>query len=341
MQILIVDDDPVALQLLRFTLRKQGHDVWEAHDGADALEMLSAPRPQPIQVVISDWEMPGMDGPELCKHVRRMESRYTYMLLLTGRDRKSSMIRGFWAGADDFLNKPFDPEELHCRLRVAERILSLETRDVTIFALAKLAESRDHDTGAHLERVQNYCRLLAQNLLDTGAFPGQIDASLVNLMYETSPLHDIGKVAIPDYVLLKPGRLSDSEFEVMKTHTTLGAATLDAAMAKAPAARFLEVARDIALCHHERWDGTGYPRGLAGEAIPLCARIVSVADVYDALVSKRVYKSAMSHDMARTMILDGSGTQFDPQVVEAFLSVEREMANVSDRFSDTPRAAAA
>ena len=218
--------------------------------------------------------------------------------------------------------KPFDPPELAVRIRTAERILSLETRDITIFALAKLAESRDSDTGAHLERVRNYSRLLAQWLHDEGRFKDQVDSDFVRLIYLTSPLHDIGKVGIPDSVLLKPGPLTDSEYELMKTHARIGADTLDSALAQYPHARFLHLARDIALTHHEHYDGRGYPQGLKGHAIPLCGRIVALADVYDALTTERVYKPALPHDVARQIIVDQSGRQFDPEVVEAFMACD-------------------
>src|SRR5207244_11500403 len=172
---------------------------------------------------------------------------------------------------DVFRAKPLAPDELLARLHSAERILSLETRDVAIFSLAKLAESRDPETGAHLERVQGYCRALAQQLAADRQFADEIDPEFMRLLYATSPLHDIGKVGIPDSVLLKPGRLSDREFEIMKTHTSIGGQTLDAALKRFPKTKFLRMARDIAAAHHERFDGSGYPAGLAGEQIPLSA----------------------------------------------------------------------
>jgi len=214
------------------------------------------------------------------------------------------------------------PGELILRVKAGERLLGLETRDLLIFALAKLAESRDTDTGAHLERVRTYSRVIAEHLSHLPKYRDQINADFVRLIYLTSPLHDIGKVGIPDSVLLKPGVLTREEFEIMKTHTTRGAETLDAALHEYPAAGFLRMARDIAASHHERYDGTGYPEGLAGENIPLCGRIVALADVYDALTSKRVYKEAFSHDTARQIVIEARGTHFDPDVVDAFLAIE-------------------
>jgi putative two-component system response regulator len=330
-RILIVDDEEISLDVLRMSLEEAGHEVAAARNGQEALAVLAGGE---RNLVISDWEMAGMNGLDLCRRVRGQEhGNYTYFILLTARERGASIVEGLAAGADDFISKPFNPDELAARIQVAERILSLETRDMTIFALAKLAESRDPDTGHHLERVQGYSRLLAQELLRSGAYPDQMDPGFVNLIFETSPLHDIGKVAIPDCVLLKPGRLSDEEFNIMKSHTTMGAETLAAAAGKFPKAKYLRMAREIAESHHERWDGGGYPKGLKGEEIPLSGRIVALADVYDALVSRRVYKASMTHVTARSIILEGSGTHFDPRVVEAFLAVEQQFKEVQQRFS--------
>jgi cyclic di-GMP phosphodiesterase len=289
---------------------------------------------EPFQVVVSDWEMPRLDGLGLCQAIRRggFES-YVYVILLTVHDSTAERVRGLGAGADDFMSKPFDPAELIARVQSAERILSLETRDVAIFALAKLAESRDPETGAHLERVMNFSRVLAQQLPAMGHFADEIDGEYIRLLYSTSPLHDIGKVGIPDSVLLKPSRLSDREFEIMKTHTTIGAQTLDAAVARFPKTKFLRMAREIAATHHERYDGTGYPNGLKGDAIPLGGRIVALADVYDALTSKRVYKDAFSHESARGIILKDAGRHFDPDVVEAFVATEAEFLAVRQQFA--------
>jgi putative two-component system response regulator len=338
MQILIVDDDPIALEILVNAVLRNGHEVLTATNGEEALRMLSQSE---CRLVISDWEMPRMDGLELCRAVRLTGAAgYTYFILLTGHDSAEERIAGLSAGADDFISKPFNPAELAVRIRSAERILALETRDVTIFAMAKLAESRDPETGAHLERVQSYARELAQYLAGLERFRDQIDDEFIRLIYQTSPLHDIGKVGIPDAVLLKPGRLSDREFAIMKTHATLGAQTLEAALGKYPGAKFLQMARDIAAAHHERFDGSGYPAGLRGEQIPLSARIVALADVYDALTTKRVYKEAFAHEIARSILVSEKGTHFDPAVVEAFEQREDVFRSIRERFSEAQRAAA-
>ncbi len=327
----------MSLAMLKHALKKAGYQVDTAGNGHEALQFL---RSNPCSLIISDWMMPEMDGVQLCRAVRESDaSGYVYFILLTSRDRSDDIIEGLTAGADEFMTKPFNPAELTVRVRTGERILSLETRDLTIFALAKLAESRDPETGAHLERVQNYSRALAQNLAMRPGF-GEVDANFIRLIYLTSPLHDIGKVAIPDSVLLKPGKLTEEEFAIMKTHTTLGAQTLDAALSAHPEAKFLKMAREIAATHHEKFDGTGYPCGLSGADIPVCGRIVTLADVFDALCSKRVYKGAFSHESARKIIVEGTGKHFDPEVVQAFLRIEKEFIAIHEKFLEEARAAA-
>ena len=331
MRILIVDDEPLSLAMLGHALRQAGHDVLTADSAEAALRVLEA---GDCRLIVSDWEMPGMSGLDLCRAIRKGDfGGYVYTILISGRAGEQDTVVGLSAGADDFITKPFNPAELAVRVRTGERILSLETRDLAIFAMAKLAESRDPETGAHLERVRSYSRVLAQQLAGRPGFE-DVDAAYARLIYLTSPLHDIGKVAIPDCVLLKPGRLSDREFEIMKSHTTMGARTLDAALQAHPEAHFLRMARDIAACHHERFDGEGYPNGLKGRVIPTCGRIVACADVYDALTSKRVYKSAFTHEIARSILIKDSGTHFDPEVITAFEAREHEFVEVQTRFAE-------
>lgn len=335
MQVLIVDDDDFALSVVENIMMRLGYTAVTAQNGRDALEIL---RTSEIRLVITDWDMPEMNGVDFCRAVRREDlPGYVYVIMLTGREGPQQRLQGLWAGADDFLNKPLDPDELLVCLKTAERILALETRDLALFALAKLAESRDSETGAHVERVQSYSRLIARNLSDEVKTQHGVDEDYVRLLYQTSPLHDLGKVGIPDSILLKPGKLSLEEFKIMQTHTVVGAQTLDAALSRFPNARFLQLAREIAATHHERFDGSGYPYGLAGEQIPLCGRIVAVADVYDALTSRRVYKSAMAHEEAKQIILRDRGSQFDPEVVNAFLRAEPQILAVSERLRDAER----
>lgn len=329
MKILVVDDQELDREMLCAVLSDVGHDVLEAGSGADALDIL---RGGSIRLVIADWNMPGMTGPELCQEIRIGGlPAYVYVMILTSRDEHTDRIHALGLGADDFLSKPFDPDELLLRVNVASRILSLETRHAATFALAKLAESRDPETGQHLERIRAYSWILAREL---ATVDDRIDPAFIENIYLTSPLHDIGKVGVPDSVLLKPDSLTDREFEIMKTHTTVGASTLDATLQQYPEVTYFQMARDIAHAHHERFDGHGYPRGLAGEKIPLCARIVGVADVYDALTSKRVYKEILEHEVAKALILQERGAQFDPAVVDAFERAEDEIVGVRHLYHD-------
>lgn len=331
MQVLVAEDDTVSGLMLPYCLEQYGYDVTVVDNGLDALELV---RTGEFQLVISDWAMPKMSGIELCRQIRqRPTASYTYIILLTTKDGTKNVVEGLAAGADDFITKPFEPEELQVRLRVGERLLNLESRDVTIFALAKLAESRDPETGAHLDRIREYCRVLCEHLVKHGPYVGQVDGDYVRLVYLTSPLHDIGKVGIPDHVLLKPGKLTPEEFGIMMEHTLIGGQTLDAALQNRPDVEYLRMARDIALSHHEKFDGSGYPHRLRGQEIPLCGRIVALADVYDALTTKRIYKDAFPHAEARSIIVEGSGKHFDPAIVDAFLANEDKFMTIRQRLA--------
>lgn len=227
MHVLVVEDDSVSAEILGSWLRHFGYEVTTADNGRDAFELVRTGR---YRLVVSDWELPGMSGVEICRQIRgRSWGSYIYVILVTSFEGVDNVVEGLNAGADDFLTKPLQPEELRMRLRAGERILSLESRDIIIFALAKLAESRDSQTGAHLERIREYCRVLADDLSHWDKFRDAIDGEYVQLLYLTSPLHDIGKVGIPDRVLLKPGRFTPEEFEIMKRHTIIGGETLSAA----------------------------------------------------------------------------------------------------------------
>jgi putative two-component system response regulator len=270
------------------------------------------------------------------------------VMLISECNETARKVEIFSAGAVDYISVPVDIDELlarvlaHVRLRraqlesekhsqrleafVLEQVSEItDSQMATIIALAKLAESRDDQTGGHLERVQRHCRLLAAKLSEQERF-GIIDRTFIDNIEYASALHDIGKVAISDLILLKPSELSEDEFELMKSHTILGAATLEAVSGEYPNNDFIEMGIKIARWHHERWDGNGYPDRLAGEEIPLPARIMAVADVYDALMSQRSYKESFSHEQSRDIIVADSGLQFDPDVVEAFLAVQDELA---------------
>lgn len=330
MKVLIVDDEKLSRKTLGFYMEKMGYKVVLAENGRQALQCW---RDESPKIVLTDWNMPEMDGVELCRTIRGEEGEdYTYLIMVTSREDSGDLVAGFDAGVDDYLTKPVRKDELSARIKAAERIFSLQDKDMVIFALARLAETRDPETGYHLERIQGYSRILAL-ALDRSDFP-EVNRQFVETLYATSPLHDIGKVGIPDRILLKPGRLTDKEFSIMKTHSTIGYETLRSAYRKNPRAAYLRMSAEIARSHHERFDGSGYPQGLSGDDIPLSARIVSVADVYDALISKRVYKEAFSHDKTREIIVEGRGTQFDPRLVDAFVSAERDILEVARRFQE-------
>ena len=221
MKILVVDDDDIARAMVCKALMKENHEVVMARDGEEALGILHQ---NEIRVVISDWNMPKMDGVQLCQHIREASGlSYTYVILITSRTTRDEMLVGLWQGADDYITKPFDPLELLLRVRNAERIISLEVAQAAIFCLAKLAESKDSENGRHLERIRGYSKLLAAQLMTDEKIARQVPARFAELIYQASPLHDIGKAGIPDSILLKPGSLNDDEWTVMKRHTVIGA----------------------------------------------------------------------------------------------------------------------
>ena len=331
MKILIVDDELVSRKKMDLLVRSLGYETLVASDGVEGWEAWKNER---TRMVITDWMMPRMDGLELCRRIREAEgSQYIYIIMVTSREDVNDLVRGMDAGADDFITKPFVKDELAVRIRAGERISGFETRDIVIFSLARLVESRDSETGNHLERIRHYSKELTTAILKLGNPPKEIDGLFLDNIFLTSPLHDIGKIGIPDYILLKPGELDDQEFQIMKRHSVIGFETLNEALEKYPKADYLRMSAEIALSHHERFNGTGYPNGLKGEEIPLCARIVALADVYDALVSKRIYKEAYQHDVAKSIIEKERGKDFDPIVVDAFLSCEDKFIEISERFS--------
>lgn len=332
MKILIIEDELVSRKKMEKLINGLGYETISAENGSEGWEIWKNER---TRMVITDWVMPGMDGVELCRRIRESEgSRYTYVIMVTSKNEVDDMVAAIDAGADDFITKPFVKGELAVRIRAGERILGFETRDIVIFSLAKLAESRDSETGNHLERIRFYSKILAETIRRTNHSTHTVDNLFVENIFLTSPLHDIGKIGIPDFILLKPGRLDDREFEMMKSHSRIGFETLNEALKRYPKADYLRMSAEIALSHHEKYNGTGYPDGLVGEEIPLSARIVALSDVYDALVSRRVYKNAYTHDVARSVIVKEAGTHFDPMVVDAFLASEKAFVEVLEGFKD-------
>jgi len=328
MLVLIAEDEPVSTKLLTSYIRSMGYHPITAVNGFEAYELWRERRPR---IVLTDWNMPVMNGIELCRKIREQEMEdYTYIIMVTARENSADLIHGFDSGVDDYITKPVNRDELAVRLKASERIFSLQEKDLVIFSMARLAETRNMETGLHLERMQFYCRTLSDYLLQNGLYPEMVSRRFIDTLNATCPLHDIGKVGIPDYILLKPAPLNKTEFDIIKTHTVIGYETLQSALTRKPRADYLKMSADIARSHHERWDGSGYPDGLAGEAIPLAARIVTLADVYDALVSERVYKPAFSHKHAKSLILEEREALFDPVITDAFIECEDRFESIAD-----------
>jgi putative two-component system response regulator len=344
-RILLVDDCVINLKVLDKLLR-DNYQLAQAVSGEQCLTVMRSFEPD---LVLLDIMMPGIDGYETCRRIKSSPlGKFTQVILVSAKASAEERLQGYEAGADDYVVKPFDHDELlakiriHFRLRTTvedlwsanakihqfntelEQIITerttevVATRDIAIFALAKLAESRDPETGEHLERMRNYCRILAQDISRRGPYCEQVTETFVDDIYRSSPLHDIGKVGIPDAILLKPGRLTVDEFEIMKQHTVIGAEALRETAQHSNFGSFLAMAMEIARHHHERFNGSGYPDALSGQRIPLSARIVALADVYDALTSVRVYKEAYEPERARQMIEAEEGKHFDPVIVDAF-----------------------
>lgn len=353
--IMVVDDMPANLRLLQDMLHDTGYRVVAFPSGPLALQAMTRYLPD---LILLDITMPEMSGYEVCERLKAEErTREIPVIFLSALSEVGDKVKAFMVGGVDYITKPFQFEEVHARvtthltlhqLRQAlrrqneelETLVQEQVQEISasqmamIFALAKLAESRDDDTGTHLNRVQEFCRLLAEYLQEHTPLGASIDATFINDVYHASPLHDIGKVGIADAILLKPGPLSAAEFDVMKTHTLIGSRTLEADRDHYPRNTFIHMGISIARSHHERWNGTGYPDGLHGEEIPLAARIMSVADVYDALRSRRCYKDAFTHAESRRILLEGRGTQFDPDVLDAFLAQEDAFAHIRDTMDD-------
>jgi putative two-component system response regulator len=360
--VLVVDDTPDNL-ILMSGLLKDLYKVKLAKDGQRALQIAESETPPDL--VLLDVMMPGIDGYEVCRRLKASSRmREIPVIFLTARSETQDEELGLSLGAVDYITKPISAPivlarvKTHLRLKasadflrdnnnfleqeVRRRTQQVETiQNVTITAMASLAETRDNETGNHIRRTQTYVKLLAEMLRTHPRFADKLDDQSIELLHKSAPLHDIGKVGIPDSILLKPGRLTAEEFEIMKTHTTLGRDAIEDAEKQAGTeVPFLAFAKEIAYSHQEKWDGSGYPEGLAGDAIPMSARLMALADVYDALISWRVYKEPFSHETAVGIIKEGRGKHFDPDMVDAFLELGPEFERVAAMFSDHPAAGA-
>ncbi|WP_339138374.1 MAG: HD domain-containing phosphohydrolase [Candidatus Electrothrix sp. GW3-4] len=348
--VFVVDDVPENIQIALSHLKGLGLEFAYATSGEQALARIQQRTPD---LILMDVMMPGMDGfttmQELCK---LPETQSIPVIFLTARSEPEDVVRGFELGGVDYITKPFHGVELRSRVRnhlelhsyrvsLEQKVLARtrETtllKDITILAMGELAEHRDTNTGGHINRTRFFVKKLAEALFERRKFTDILTQEYIVLLYKTAPLHDIGKVAIRDSILLKEGRLSAEEFAEMKKHTIYGEEVIDklAKMAGEPMA-FLECARDMVGSHHERYDGSGYPRALKGEDIPLAGRIMAVADVYDALRTSRSYKKALGHEEAMYIMATEEGRErhFDPDVYDAFLAVELEFARIAEEHS--------
>jgi putative two-component system response regulator len=364
--ILVADCDEENRQNVSNMIVALGRRPVTAVDGPSALRLLRE-RPTPDAAFLS-VDLPGISGANILETIRkdRFLNEIPVIMMASQQDERlvASCIE---TGADDYLIKPVKPLLLKARIaaclekeafferastyrrEIEEYNLTLEkhvreqveeissTQLATIFAMSKLAESRDPETGEHLDRMREYVRILALQMKEIPKYANIIDDVMVNSVYAASPLHDIGKVGIPDRILQKPGKLTEDEFAIMKKHSDIGALTLMAVLDLHPKNAFIKAGIEIAKTHHERWDGNGYPNGLAGEDIPLPGRIMALADVYDALTSKRCYKEAFSHEKSKSIIMEGKASQFDPDVVDAFIEAEQTFLHVRKTYPDSEK----
>ena len=355
--ILIVDDTPDNITLLS-ALLKDKYKIKIATNGLKALHIASLD-PSP-DLILLDVMMPEMDGYETCRRLKdNPQTNQIPIIFLTAKSQVSDEEMGLKLGAVDYISKPVSPPIVLARVAtqlnlvrarnllqdqnknleclVKDRTLKLaKMQDAIIMAMASLAETRDNETGNHIRRTQNYVAALARQLKDMPRFSSELTDENIELLYKSAPLHDIGKVGIPDNILLKPGKLTSEEFEVMKLHTNYGRETiLSVERYLGESNEFLRFAREITYSHQEKWDGSGYPENLSGDAIPISARLMAVADVYDALISRRVYKPAFSHEEAIDIMRKGRSTHFDPDILDVFLKITEEFKQIALKYRES------
>ncbi len=348
--VLIVDDIDINRIILREILQDD-YEIMEADNGQAALDMLFNQSPLPDAVLL-DIMMPGMDGFEVLETMKSYaRTEKLPVLFITAADASANESRGLKEGASDYISKPFNPDVVKARVdnhiqlkryrdqleemlekKIAELVAVHEN---TLETLATIIEYRDLESGTHIRRSSELTKALINAMLKEDQFRGQLVAQKYSSIISAVKLHDIGKVGIPDKILLKPGALTNAEFEIMKTHTTIGANIVDAITADGESdTMYLKHCKDICLSHHEKWDGKGYPNGLKGLEIPLSARIVAIVDVFDALVNKRCYKPPFTYEQATDIIRDGRGTHFDPDIVDIFLTVADKFEEIEIQHSD-------
>ena len=353
--VLVVDDTTANLKVLAAMLKEQGCIARTVPNGKLALKSIYNNAPD---LILLDINMPDMNGYKVCETIKSDETiKNIPVIFISALTETLDKVKAFSVGGVDYITKPFQFEEVQARVEthlklsfaqkeieeynrnleelVREKVKELSDSQMsTIFAMAKLSQSRDDDTGKHLERVQEFCKLIAEGLRKRSKYKNIINSKYIRNIFNASILHDIGKVGIPDNILLKPGKLTTEEFEIMKTHVNIGASTLEEVRKSYRKNSFINMGIAIAYSHHEKWDGSGYPLGVSDVGIPLSARIMAIADVYDALKSERCYKSAFTHEESCKIIFKGSGKHFDPEIVDVFREINNELFNTWKALQD-------
>jgi putative two-component system response regulator len=347
--ILVVDDQLQNVELLEAQLVPLGYEIIRAANGKDALTIITG---NEIDLMLLDIMMPGMDGFEVIRRVRQgTKTRLLPIILVTALRETEDRIKGIEAGCDDFISKPVDKMELFARVRsllkvkdyndlmlnyrkelesevtarteqLKQALERIKTASLdTIYRLSVASEYKDKDTGAHIKRMSRYSVAVARRM--------GLDENTIETILYSAPMHDLGKIGIPDQILMKPAILDPAEWKIMKMHTVIGAKILQGSDAE-----FIKSGESIALSHHEKWDGSGYPNGVKGQEIPIAGRIVAIADVFDALTSKRPYKEPFTIEKSLAIVKEGRGTHFDPDVVDAFFDIQEEILNIKKQYNE-------
>ena len=347
--IMIVEDIAINREILKSIL-EDDYEIIEAEDGEQALKLIFEDNIRPT-VILLDILMPKVDGFEVIKRLKSEESTmHIPVLFITAADSSEDESRGLQAGAADYITKPFKEDIIKVRVDnhvdlarysheledlVEEKTAELtKTYEQTLEILATIIEYRNLESGEHIKRTTMLTDVIIKKMLTIEKFKAMLSTENIDSLIKASALHDIGKIGIADSVLLKPGKLDKEEFDKIKTHTNIGGDIIDSiAKTLSDDDKYLKYAKEISLCHHERWDGSGYPSGLKGEEIPLSARIVAIVDVYDALTTKRCYKNAISHEESLKIIMDGAGTHFDPDISEIFKEIAQSIREIRERYN--------
>jgi len=351
--ILIVEDEKLNINVLA-ELLKDEYKIIVAKTGKDALSRLELSK---VDLILLDIMLPDTDGYSVCRKIKSSDRlKDIPIIFITSKNNVDDEIKGLSMGAIDYITKPFSPPILKTRIETHLKLVEYSrrlknqnkflemmvekktkdittTRDMAVYSMAMMAEQRDKDTGYHLKRTQSYILMLCNQLRENNKYTNILTDDFIDRVYKSAPLHDIGKVSIPDKILNKPAKLTEEEYEMMKDHSYAGYETINsAAQIIEQNNEFLNIAKEIILYHHEKWDGSGYPEGLQGENIPLSARLMAVADVFDALINKRVYKDAFPEEEVTKIMIEGSGTHFDPKLIDAFFAIKDHFFEIAEKL---------